>query len=111
MTYMVVCQVTDDVPMYKVRDDTHCNRLFLVAPAKKDAMPLGGRESISDEGATRSALAELTPLEWRSEMPESEVAEVLTQCLSGHRGSWEKKQLAPARLDMTIFKSMIQGQR
>ena len=35
--YVVVCQVTDDVPMYKVRDDgryvkiIHCNQLFLVA--------------------------------------------------------------------------------
>ena len=74
--YMVVCQVADDVPMYEVRDDgrnikiTHCNRLFLVAPAREDATPLGGSESISDEGATWSALAELTPLEWRSETPE-----------------------------------------
>ena len=36
--YVVTRQVTNDVPMYKVRDDgrnvkvTHCNRLFLVAP-------------------------------------------------------------------------------
>ena len=50
--YVVVCQVTDDVPTYKVRDDggnvkvTHCNRLFLVAPAKEDATPLGGSESV-----------------------------------------------------------------
>ena len=35
--YVVVCQVADDVPMYKVRDDgryvkiIHCNQLFLVA--------------------------------------------------------------------------------
>ena len=88
--YVVVHQVTDDVPACEVRDDggnikvTHCNRLFLVAPAKEDAMPKGGSESISDEGATWSALAELTPLEWRSEMPESEVDEVLTQFLTRH---------------------------
>ena len=86
--YMVVCQVVDGVPSYKVRDDgrnvkvTHCNRLFSVAPAKEDATPLGGSESISGEGTTQSALAELTPLEWRSEMPESEVDEALTQCLT-----------------------------
>ena len=86
--YMVVCQVADDVPVYQVTDYsrnvkvTHCNRLFLVAPAKEDATPLGGSESISDEGAAQSALAELTPLEWKSEMPESEVDEVLTQCLT-----------------------------
>ena len=88
--YVVVCQVTDDVPGYEVRDDggnikvTHHNRLFQVTPAKEDAMPLGGNESISDEDATWFTLAELTPLEWRREMPESEVDEVLIQCLTGH---------------------------
>ena len=77
-------QVADDVPIYKVQDNgrnvkvVHHNRLFLVAPAKEDATPLGGSESISEEGATQSALAELTPLEWESETPESEVDEVLT---------------------------------
>ena len=88
--YVVVYQVADDVPTYEVRDDsgnvkvTHHNRLFLVAPAREDAIPLGGSESISDEGTAWSALAELTPLEWRSETPESEVDEVLTRCLSSH---------------------------
>ena len=88
--YMVVCHVADDVPVYEVRDDgrnvkvTHHNRLFLVAPAREDATPMGGSESISDEGTTQSALAELTPLEWRSEMPESEVDEALTQHLTSH---------------------------
>ena len=86
--YVVEFQVTDDVPTYEVRDDSrnvkvaHHNRLFLVAPAREDAMPLGGSESISDEGTAWSALAELTPLEWRSEMPESEVDEVLAQFLT-----------------------------
>ena len=86
--YMVVHQVADDVPTYVVRDDggnvkvTHHNRLVLVSPAKEDVMPLGGSKSISDEGTAQSALVELTPLEWRSEMPESEVDEVLTQSLT-----------------------------
>ena len=53
-----------------------------MAPAKEDAMPLGGSESISDEGTTWSALAKLTPLEWKSETPESEEEEALTQCLT-----------------------------
>ena len=84
--YVVVHQVTDNKPAYKVRGDSgnikvaHHNRLFLVAPAREDATPLGGSKSISDEGATQYALAEFTPLEWRSEMPESEVDEALTQC-------------------------------
>ena len=63
--YMVICQVTNDVHAYKVRDDgrnikiTHCNRLFLVVPARDDAMPLGGSKSVSYEGTTWSALVEL----------------------------------------------------
>ena len=86
--YMVMHQVADDVPAYEVQDDggnvkvIHCNRLFLVVPTKEDATPLGGSESISEDGATWSTLVELTPLEWESEMPESEVDEVLTQCLA-----------------------------
>ena len=55
-----------------------------MAPAREDATPLGGSESVSDEGTTQSALVELTPLKWRSEMPESEVDEVLTPDLTGH---------------------------
>ena len=49
-----------------------------MSPAKEDATPLGGSKSVSDEGTAWSTLAELTPLEWKSEMPESEVDEVLT---------------------------------
>ena len=88
--YVVMCQVTDDMPTYEVLDDDgnvkviHNNRLFLVAPTKEDATSLGGSESVSEEGATQSTSAELTPLEWGSEMPESEVDEVLTQCLTSH---------------------------
>ena len=82
--YVVIHQVTNDIPAYEVRDDggnvkvTHHNRLFLVAPAKENAMPLGGSKSISDEGAASSTLAELTPLEWNSETPESDAF-----CLGG----------------------------
>ena len=45
--YMVVHQVTDDVPVYEVQDDDrnvkiiHRNLLFLVANPKDDATPLG----------------------------------------------------------------------
>ena len=74
--YVVICQVTNDVPVYKVRDDgrnvkvAHHNRLFLVVPTRDDTTTLGGSESISYEGAAQSALAELTLLEWNSEIPE-----------------------------------------
>ena len=88
--YMVIHQVTNDIPAYKVRDDgrndkvTHHNRLFLVAPARDDAMPLGGSKPVSYEGTIQSALVELTPLDWNSEMPESDVDGVLTWCLASH---------------------------
>ena len=51
--YVVMCQVTNDVPAYEVKDDgrnakvTHCNRLFLVAPMSETATPLGAGKSIS----------------------------------------------------------------
>ena len=59
--YVVIRQVANDEPTYEARDDsrnikvTHCNRLFLVAPTKEDATPLGGSESVSDEGAAQPA--------------------------------------------------------
>ena len=46
--YVVVCQVTNDMPTYKVKDDdgnikvVHHNRLFLMAPTRETATPLGG---------------------------------------------------------------------
>ena len=88
--YVVTHQVTNDVPTYEVRDDgrnvkvTHHNRLFLVAPTRDVAMPLGESKSISYVGATRSALVELTPLEWKGETSESNVEGALTQCLASH---------------------------
>ena len=38
--------------------------------------------SVSDEVTTRSTLVEHTPLEWNSEMPEIDVDEALTWCLT-----------------------------
>ena len=49
--YVVTCQVANDMPVYEVRDDggnvkvTHHNRLFLVAPTRDLATPLGGEVS------------------------------------------------------------------
>ena len=75
--YMVVHQVADDVPTYEVRDDswnvevTHRNRLFLVVPAKEDAMPLVGSESVSDEGA--NGLPKQSLLHWSGEVKHQRV--------------------------------------
>ena len=50
--YVVVCQVTDGVPAYEVKDEVgnvktvHRNRLFLVAALKEAIMPLGVGASI-----------------------------------------------------------------
>ena len=88
--YVVTHQVTSDIPAYKVKDDgrnikvTHHNRLFLVAPMRDTATPLGGSESVSYVSITRSALVELTPLECSGEMSESEVEGMLTQCPTSH---------------------------
>ena len=81
----VECVVT-----YKVRDDsrnvkvTHCNRLFLMAPASDVGTPLWESKSVSYVGATQSTLAELTPLEWKSDTSESDVEGVLTLHLTSH---------------------------
>ena len=88
--YVVTHQVANDVPVYEVRDDSgnvkvvHHNRLFLVTPARDVAMPLGGSESVSYVGTTRSVSAELTPLEWKSKTSESDVEGALTQSYSGY---------------------------
>ena len=77
--YMVVCQVTDGIPTYEVRDEAgsiktvHHNRLFLVATPMGDATPLGVGAPLSEENATQSTLVELTSLEVESNLPEGSV--------------------------------------
>ena len=64
--YVVVCQVTDGVPAYEVKDEAgnvktiHHNRLFLVAAPVEAVMPLGAGISISEENVARSTLTEHT---------------------------------------------------
>ena len=76
--YVVVCQVTDGVPAYEVKDvtgnvkTTHCNWLFLVATPKKAIMPLEAGASISEENV-RSTHVEHTLLEVEDDSPESSV--------------------------------------
>ena len=88
--YVATCQVTDDMPTYEVKDDggnikvTHHNRLFLEAPMRDVAMPLGGNKSISYMGATWSALVELTPLECGGETSGCEVEGALTWHPASH---------------------------
>ena len=73
--YVVVCQVTDGIPAYEVKDEAgnvktvHHNQLFLVATPKEAHMPLGAGTSISEENV-RSTHAEHTSLEVESNSPE-----------------------------------------
>ena len=73
--YVVVCQVTDGVSAYEVKDEAgnvktvHCNWLFLVAAPKEAVMPLGAGASISVENVW-STHAEHTSLGVESDSPE-----------------------------------------
>ena len=95
--YVVTHQVTSDMPTYEVKGDggnimvTHHNKLFLVAPVRETAIPLGRGKSVSFVSATWSALAEFTPLECGGEMSESKVEGALTrhpQPCSAWLGGW-----------------------
>ena len=81
---MVTHQVTNDVPVYEVKDDSGNVKVFLVAPVGDATTFLGGSESVSYVGTARSPLAELTPLECGAETSESEVEGALTQHPTSH---------------------------
>ena len=74
--YVVVRQVTDGVPAYKVKDEAgnvktvHHNRLFLVAALKEAVTPLGAGASISEENIVWSTGVDHTLLEVENESPE-----------------------------------------
>ena len=74
--YEVVHQVTPDVPVYKVRDRSgnarvvHQNRLFLVASVSEPVTPLSLDAELLEATSEWSTLAELTPLEFKSNSPE-----------------------------------------
>ena len=77
--YVVVHQVTDGVPAYKVKDEVgsmktvHHNRLFLVATPKEAITPLGEGAPISKEDVVQSTRVECTFLEVESDSPEGSV--------------------------------------
>ena len=76
---MVVCQVTDGIPAYEVKDEVgsmktiHRNWLFLVATLKEAVTPLGADASISKEDVVWSTRAEHTFLQVESDSPEGSV--------------------------------------
>ena len=77
--YVVVCQVTDGVPAYEVKDEVgsmktiHRNRLFLVAALKEAVTPLGTGALISKEDIVQSTQAEHTLLQVEGDSPEGSV--------------------------------------
>ena len=112
--YVVVQQVTDDVPVYEVKDDDgnikviHYNRLFLMATVSGGVTPLGASKSLSEENVTRSTLVELTPLEWENEVPESSLDEAATLCLTSHVPlGWVDGVLQP--LPSVILRPTVRG--
>ena len=74
--YVVVRQVTDGVPAYKVKDEAenvktiHHNWLFLVATPTEVITPLGVGTSISEENVAGSTHVELMSLGVESDVPE-----------------------------------------
>ena len=77
--YVVVCQVTNDIPAYEVKDEVgnvktiHHNWLFLVAIPKEAVTPLGAGTPISEENVVRSIHVEHTSLEVENDSPEGSV--------------------------------------
>ena len=86
--YKVVHQVAPDVPTYEVHDRSrnarviHQNRLFLVASISEPVTPLSLDAELSEAMSKQSTLAELTPLECKSDSPEETTWEALTRCLT-----------------------------
>ena len=76
---MVVCQVTDGVPMYEVKDEAgnvktiHHSLLFLVATPVGAVTPLGAGALLSEENVAQSTFVEWTSLEVESDLPEGSV--------------------------------------
>ena len=84
--YEVIRQVANGVPSYEIKDASgnlkvaHRNRLFLLATPQGEVMPLCESENANSSMSTRSALAELTPLQCENNMPK----DLLERCLSHH---------------------------
>ena len=89
--YEVICQVTNGVPSYEIKDASsnlqvaHHNRLFLLAtPLQGEVMPLNKNEDADPSVSTWSALVELTPLEYEKDLPKDQLERCQTQHLASH---------------------------
>ena len=112
--YEVVCQVAPDVPAYEVHHGSgnarvvHRNRLFLVASVLEPVTPLSLDTKLLEATSEWSTLAELTPLECKSDSPEEMTWEALTRCLThGMPLGWLSGILRP--LPMVALSSTKSG--
>ena len=77
--YVVVCQVTDGIPAYEVKDEVgniktiHSNWLFLVATPMEAVTPLGASTSILEENVVQSTCVEHTLLGVENDSPQGSV--------------------------------------
>ena len=108
--YEVICQVTNGVPSYEIKDISgnlqvaHCNQLFLLATPQGEVIPLSKNEDANSGVSTRSALAELTPLVCGNNLPK----DLLEGCPTHHLAShvplgWVDGVLQP--LPMVVHRS------
>ena len=113
--YEVICQVTNSVPSYEIKDSssnvkvTHHNRLFLLATPQVEVTPLCESKDSDISRSTQSALVDLTPLECENDLPKDNVEGCLTQHLTSHLPlGWVDGILQP--LPMVVHRSAYQDQ-
>ena len=108
--YEVICQVANGMPSYEIKDASgnlqvaHCNRLFLLTTPQGEVMLLNKNEDADCDMSIRSALAELTPLEYEKDSLKDQMERCQTQCLaSGVPLGWVDSILRP--LPMVVHRT------
>ena len=88
--YEVICQVTNGVPSYKIKDAcgnlqvAHRNQLFLLATPQGEVIPLNKNKDANPGVSTQSALAKFTPMEYEKDLPKDLMERCQTHHLTSH---------------------------
>ena len=88
--YEVIRQVANGVPSYEIKDESgnlqeaHHNQLFLLATPQGEVIPLNKNEDTNPSMSTRSALAELTPMEYEKDLLKDLMERCQTHHLTSH---------------------------
>ena len=88
--YEVIHQVANGVPSYEIKDASsnlqvaHHNQLFLLATPQGEVMPLNKNKDADINMSTRSALVELTPLEYEKDSLNGQMERCQTQHFASH---------------------------